>query len=52
VTASSLPEDRSRALGAGFDIFLSKPIEPAGLIVTIESLAKQPRSRHADEMIV
>ena len=31
VTGYGLPEDRARALGAGFDAHLSKPVDPAAL---------------------
>jgi CheY-like chemotaxis protein len=39
VTAHSRPEDRLRALEAGFLWHLPKPIEPAELVAVIASLA-------------
>ena len=39
VTGYGLPEDRSRALAAGFDVHLAKPIDAAALArVLAESL--------------
>jgi CheY-like chemotaxis protein len=39
VTAHSRPEDRLRALEAGFQWHLPKPVEPAELIAVIASLS-------------
>jgi CheY-like chemotaxis protein len=39
VTAFARPEDRERALRAGFDAYLAKPIGPAELVGTIARLA-------------
>jgi len=45
VTAYARPEDRERVLAAGFQVHLSKPIEPAGLLAVIRALAPgAPRS--------
>jgi signal transduction histidine kinase/ActR/RegA family two-component response regulator len=44
VTAFSRPEDRARALAAGFDAHLGKPIEPAALRVTLASLVREARA--------
>ncbi|HYP97824.1 MAG TPA: ATP-binding protein [Polyangiaceae bacterium] len=41
LTAYARSEDRVRALRAGFQIHLAKPIDPAELITTIASLAKR-----------
>jgi PAS domain S-box-containing protein len=41
LTAYARSEDRMRALEAGFQIHLAKPIDPAELIATIASLAKR-----------
>ncbi len=38
VTAHSRPEDRARALDAGFQWHLSKPVDPADLLSTVASL--------------
>ncbi len=44
VTAYASPEDRARALSAGFQAHVAKPVEPARLIALIDSLAHVPRS--------
>jgi PAS domain S-box-containing protein len=41
LTAYARSEDRMRALDAGFQIHLAKPIDPAELVATIASLAKR-----------
>jgi CheY-like chemotaxis protein len=41
LTAYARTEDRSRALSAGFQIHLPKPIEPAGLTEAISSLVRR-----------
>ncbi|HET7541951.1 MAG TPA: ATP-binding protein [Polyangiaceae bacterium] len=41
LTAYARSEDRMRALRAGFQIHLAKPIDPAELVTTIASLAKR-----------
>jgi PAS domain S-box-containing protein len=41
LTAFARSEDRMRALQAGFQIHLAKPIDPAELITTIASLARR-----------
>lgn len=41
VTAFARAEDRSRALDAGFQVHLSKPIEPHQLVATVVSLAQR-----------
>ncbi len=38
VTAHSRPEDRLRALEAGFEWHLPKPIEPSELVAVVASL--------------
>jgi CheY-like chemotaxis protein len=40
LTAYARVEDRVRALSAGFQSHLSKPIEPVELIAVVASLAK------------
>ena len=42
VTAFARPEDRTRALTAGFQIHVSKPIEPQELIATIQIIVGRP----------
>ena len=42
VTAHSRPEDRLRALEAGFEWHLAKPVEPAELTAAIWSLNRRP----------
>jgi signal transduction histidine kinase/CheY-like chemotaxis protein len=41
VTAYARSDDRIRALRAGFQIHLTKPIDPAELVTTVASLAKR-----------
>jgi PAS domain S-box-containing protein len=41
LTAFARSEDRMKALAAGFQIHLAKPIDPAELVTTIASLAKR-----------
>ncbi len=41
LTAYARSEDRMKALAAGFQIHLAKPIDPAELVTTIASLAKR-----------
>lgn len=43
VTALAMPEDRKRALEAGFDGYVSKPIEPTTLVAEIRRYVK-PRA--------
>jgi PAS domain S-box-containing protein len=49
LTAYARSEDRMKALRAGFQIHLAKPIDPAELITTIASLAKRIVVRTSDE---
>jgi len=37
LTAFSMPNDRSKVLSAGFDGYLSKPIEPETFVAHIET---------------
>jgi signal transduction histidine kinase/CheY-like chemotaxis protein len=46
LTAFARSEDRMKALQAGFQVHLAKPIDPAELVTTIESLAKRVVVRH------
>jgi CheY-like chemotaxis protein len=39
VTAFASPEDRQRALAAGFQVHLAKPVDPKELTSVIASLA-------------
>jgi len=41
LTAYARSEDRMKALAAGFQIHLAKPIDPAELVTTVASLAKR-----------
>ncbi|MBY0308020.1 MAG: PAS domain-containing protein [Phycisphaerales bacterium] len=43
VTAYARPEDRARALGAGFSAHLAKPVEPGALVRLVASLARGAR---------
>ncbi len=42
VTALTRPEDRQRALGAGFDVFLTKPVDPNAFVRVAMSVATSP----------
>jgi PAS domain S-box-containing protein len=48
LTAYARSEDRMKALGAGFQIHLAKPIDPAELVTTIASLAKRVIVKNRD----
>ncbi len=39
LTAYARPEDRDRALAAGFQVHLSKPVEPGALLEAVARLA-------------
>ncbi len=45
LTAYARSEDRTKALSAGFQIHLAKPIDPAELVTTIASLARRLTQR-------
>jgi CheY-like chemotaxis protein len=45
VTAFARPEDRIRALQAGYNTHISKPLEPMELIAVIAALVRQRSSR-------
>ncbi len=45
LTAFARSEDRTRALQAGFQAHLAKPVEPAELLATVASFASMLRSR-------
>ena len=53
LTAYARTEDRMKALRAGFQIHLAKPIDPAELVTTIASLAKRfvPRPHDGASMM-
>jgi CheY-like chemotaxis protein len=42
LTAYGRPADRKRALAAGFDLHLAKPVDPAELVLAVASLAGRP----------
>ena len=48
LTAYARSDDRVKALRAGFQIHLSKPIDPAELVTTIAALAKRFASHDSD----
>jgi PAS domain S-box-containing protein len=48
LTAYARSEDRMKALQAGFQIHLAKPIDPAELVTTIASLARRVVVRNRD----
>jgi CheY-like chemotaxis protein len=45
LTAYARAEDRVKALQAGFQMHLAKPVDPAELIVAVAALAKQSPHR-------
>jgi len=45
LTAYARAEDRMKALQAGFQMHLAKPVDPAELIVAVAALARQRPSR-------
>jgi CheY-like chemotaxis protein len=49
LTAYARSEDRMKALRAGFQIHLAKPIDPAELITTIAALAKHVVVKNPDD---
>ena len=42
LTAFTRPQDRERALDAGFDYHLSKPVQPHALLAAIAALKSEP----------
>jgi signal transduction histidine kinase len=47
LTAYARAEDRARALAAGFQIHLAKPVDPPELVAAVAGLAAGPSSRRA-----
>ena len=43
-TAFARPQDRARALAAGYQAHIGKPLLPQNLLATVASLAKVPVS--------
>ncbi|HEU4533638.1 MAG TPA: response regulator [Polyangiaceae bacterium] len=48
LTAFARGEDRARALAAGFDVHLAKPVEPAELVLALARLVGRGRSGRPD----
>jgi signal transduction histidine kinase/ActR/RegA family two-component response regulator len=48
VTAYASPRDRIRALAAGFNLLLPKPVEPAELLIVVANLTGRVFSRSGD----
>ena len=42
LTAFARPEDRDRALAAGYQVHLPKPLDAAELVTTVRNLARRP----------
>ena len=49
LTAHAKAEDRLRALAAGFDTHIAKPVEPTELVAVIISLARRARRTRGEE---
>jgi CheY-like chemotaxis protein len=49
LTAFAGAPDRMRALAAGFQVHLAKPVEPSELVVTVASLAGRSINRVRSE---
>jgi CheY-like chemotaxis protein len=49
LTAHARAEDRVRALAAGYQSHVAKPVEPAELVATISSLTRRPFADEAKE---
>jgi CheY-like chemotaxis protein len=45
LTAFARSEDRTRALRAGFEMHLAKPVDPGELVQSVASLARRARMR-------
>jgi CheY-like chemotaxis protein len=43
LTAHARREDRERALGAGYDAYVTKPVEPAALAALVKELVEKRR---------
>jgi CheY-like chemotaxis protein len=43
LTAFARSDDRTKALRAGFDLHLAKPIDPGELVASVASLVQRPR---------
>jgi hypothetical protein len=48
LSALARPADRARALDAGFDLYISKPVEPEELITALSRLASWPTGPTSD----
>jgi two-component system cell cycle response regulator len=49
VTAYAMLGDRDRVLGAGFDGYFTKPIDPTSFVPSLERLLATPESARSDE---
>ena len=41
LTAYARPEDRDRALAAGFDLYVTKPVDPSELVHAVARLVRR-----------
>lgn len=48
LTALARPEDRSRALLAGYTVHIAKPVDPHELVATVFALAKGGRAERSE----
>jgi CheY-like chemotaxis protein len=51
LTAYARSDDRMKALRAGFNIHLAKPIEPDELVTTVDALARRFGSRQSTSAV-
>ena len=49
LSAYARGEDRSRAVDAGYQIHVPKPVDPAALVLTIGNLLVAPRARMSND---
>ena len=48
LTALARTEDRRRALSAGYQMHVAKPVDPSELVSAVERLAQPPRATYAE----
>jgi CheY-like chemotaxis protein len=48
LTALARTDDRRRALSAGYQMHVAKPVDPSELVSAVERLAQPPRATYAE----